>query len=231
MSSYLAECINITEGLGPVHKKLLDTEGQRLGASPAIISSILARADDTIHWANEMRLENYHRTNVLAFLSMWATHEAGYENIFTAILSTIKTAAESVSEKFPAGKYRMTDWPWTEDRCLEITQKLDHKAKEKTPDGGWDAAARLITLCGWVGIDIAIPPQSSAKFNEASMIRNVLVHRYGRLGARDVARVPHLAEYQNKAVQLTAARLAEYQQAVFDVYVITHKAILTTGWK
>ena len=63
------------------------------------------------------------------------------------------------------------------------------------------------------------------------MVRNVLLHRYGRLGQRDIKRAPHLAEYHNKAVQLTRARLSEYHQAITDVFAILMKGITENGWK
>lgn len=173
---------------------MLVSEGQKQGAAPERIKALLAQAEDNLRWAAEMKAEDYHRTNVLAFLSFWAAHEAGSENIITAILSTIQPAAASAADKFALGKYNMANWPWPEEQCLDIAQKLDQKAKGKTPDGGWDSAASLTTLYGWLGVPLTVPSPVSGKFNEAAMVRNVLLHRYGRLGPRDIVRVPHLAE-------------------------------------
>lgn len=231
LAGYLAECLNITNGLGTVHKLMLANEGQRREADPEIIKSLLAQAEDNLQWAAEMKAEGYHRTNVLAFLSLWAAHEAGNENIITAILTKIQPAAASAAGKFASGRYNMVNWPWSDEQCLEIAQKLDPKAKEKTPDGGWDAAARLTMLYSWLGVTVSIPLQASTTFNEASMVRNVLLHRYGRLGQRDIARAPHLAEYRDKAVQLTRTRLDEYYQAIVNVFVAIMNGITVTGWK
>lgn len=63
------------------------------------------------------------------------------------------------------------------------------------------------------------------------MVRNVLLHRYGRLSPRDIVRVPHLAEYKKKAIQLTRARLGEYYQAVVDVHLAVMNGVAATGWK
>ena len=231
LATYLAECLDITNGLGNVHKLMLAKEGQRQGAHPDRIKSLLEQAEDNLRWVAAMKAEDYHRTNVLAFLSLWAAHEAGNENIITAILNTIQTAAASAANKFASGRYNLANWPWSDEQCLEIAQKLDPKAKEKTPDGGWDAAARLTTLYDWLGVTVNIPLQASATFNEASMVRNVLLHRYGRLGQRDIARAPHLARYSNKAVQLTRARLGEYHQAIIDVFIAIMNGITVAGWK
>jgi len=231
LASYLADCLSIVDGLGPVHKLMLASEGQKRSASPELIKKLVAQADDNIRWAAEMKAEGYHRTNVLSFLSFWAAYEAGNENIVAAILSTIQPSAVAVTEQFVQGKYVITNWPWAEDQCLEIAQKLDQKAKDKTQDGGWNVAARLTTLYSWLGVTITVPKISSEKFNEASMVRNVLLHRYGRLGQRDIARAPHLAEFENKAIQLTRPRLDEYYQAVVDVHIAIMHGITATGWE
>ena len=231
LASYLAECLDIVDGLGSVHKLMLASEGQKRGADPERIKALLAQADDNLRFAAEMKAEDYHRTNVLAFLSFWAAHEAGNENVITAILSTIQPAATSAANKFTLGKYNMANWPWPDEQCLEIAQKLNQKAKDKTPDGGWDYAARLTTVYGWIGVTLTFPSLAAEKFNEASMVRNVLLHRYGRLGPREIGRTPHLVEYQNKAIQLTRVRLAEYYQAVVDSHVAVMNGITATGWK
>ncbi len=231
LANYLSDCLGIVDGLGPVHKLLLASEGHKRGADPKIIKSLLAGTEDNLRWAAEMKTEDYHRTNVLAFLSFWAAHEAGSENIIAAILGTVQAAAEAAAGKFPVEKCDIAKWPWPEDQCFDLAQKLDQKAKVKTLDGGWDAAARLVTTYNWLGVSITIPFQSSAKFNEASMVRNVLLHRYGRLGPRDIERVPHLAEYRHESVHLTRARLNEYFQAVIDVHLAIMKGVFATGWK
>jgi hypothetical protein len=168
---------------------------------------------------------------VLAFLSLWSAYETGTENIVAAALSTINPAAASAASKFSRGRYDMGDWPWPDEKCLEIAQKLDQKAKLDTPDGGWDVAARLTTLFGWLGTDIAISPNTANTLNEASMVRNVLLHRYGRLGPRDIERAPHLAVNENNAVQITRKRLGQYSQAVNDTHVAVMHGVVAAGWK
>ena len=231
LASYLMECLQIVDGLGPVHKLMLNSEGQKRGAAPEHINALLAQAEDHLRWAAEMKAEDYHRTNVLAFLGFWAAHEAGTENIIASILAAIKPAAESAVTRFGPGKYEIASWPWTEDQCLEIAQKLDQKAKDKTLNGGWNSAARLTTQYAWLGVDLILTSTASDKFNEASMVRNVILHRYGRLGPRDIFRFPHLAEFEHRAIQLTQARLAEYYQAVVDIHIAVINGITANNWK
>lgn len=231
LANYLAECLSIVNGLGPVHKLLLGSEGQKLGASPEVIKSKLAQADDNLRWVTEMMGEDFHRMNVLTLLSAWAAHEAGTENVIAAILSTVHSAAASAAKKFASGKYDLKRWPWPDELCLELAQKLDQKAKDKTKDGGWDVAARLTTLYGWLGVTVTPTTLTSSKFNETALVRNVLLHRYGRLGPRDFERVPSFKDFPNETVHLTQARLTEYCQAIIDVHLAIANGVLANEWK
>jgi hypothetical protein len=231
LAGYITDCLQMTLGLGEVHKLLLVHEGQKRGAAPETITRHVALAEDNMRWASEMQAEDYHRINVLALLSLWSAFESGTENIIASALGTVYVAATSAIGKFPAGRYEEGDWPWTDETCLEIAQKLDQKAKSETPDGGWDVAARLTKLFGWIGADVAISPATSKKLNEISMVRNVLLHSYGRLRTRDIQRAPHLVVNENKAVHITRDRLTEYSQAVNDTHIAVMNGVFAAGWK
>jgi hypothetical protein len=231
LPGYIADCIQMAEGLGHLHKLLIAQGATKRNTDPAVLSRLIVQADDTIRWAKEIRGEGYHQIHTLTFLSEWSAQEAGAENVIAAILETIKEAAEIATSKFSNGRYNINDWPWPSERCLEIAQKLDQKAKEKTIDGGWDISARLAVLFGWLGITLNIEPKVAAKYNEASMMRNVIVHRYGRLGANDAKRVPHLFEWVGKTVPMTSQRLGEYHQAIVDVHLTIMNGVLANGWR
>ncbi|MBB3121135.1 hypothetical protein [Pseudoduganella violacea] len=231
LPGYIADCIQMTEGLGHLHKLLIAQEGAKWNTDQEILARLIAQADDTIRWAKEIRSESYHQIHTLTFLSEWSAQEAGTENVIAAILETIKDAANVAASKFSVGRYDMKDWPWVNEKCLEIAQKLDQKAKEKTADGGWDISARLAVLFGWLGVTLKVEPEVAAKYNEASMVRNVIVHRYGRLGTNDVKRAPHLSEWIGKTVPMTKDRLAEYHQAIVDVHLAVMNGVLANGWK
>lgn len=217
LASYLADCIRTVASFGEIQRLLLAKGAQDKGMNKASLQSLLDQAEDNQKWAVEQRNEDYHRTNVLAFLSLWAAQEAGNENIAAAILGTIRSAAVAAAGRVRG--YDIANWPWAEEDCLDLAQKLDGRAKAPPPDGGWNACGRLVTLFGWLGVELNVSKPVAEKFNEASMIRNVLLHRYGRLGSRDLQRAPHLSIYQGKGVQITRERLSEYYQAVIAVHL------------
>lgn len=146
LPSYIADCIRVAEGLGPVHKLLLAKEGAERNISPDVLRRMISQVDDTIRWAKKIREEDYHQIHTLSFLSEWSAQEAGIENVIAAIVETVHEAGHAAASKFPTGRYDMKYWPWTSEKCLEMAQKLDQKAKEKTPDGGWNITGRLVTL-------------------------------------------------------------------------------------
>ena len=63
------------------------------------------------------------------------------------------------------------------------------------------------------------------------MGRNVLPHRSGRLGPRDIERAPHLAVNENNAVQLTRRRSSQYSQAVNETHIAVMQGVYAAGWK
>jgi len=96
LASYLSGSLDLVGSLGPVHRALTAAEGEKQQLSPDLLSRILAQQDDTLRWVAEAKAEGYHRTNVLAFLSLWAAHEAGHENVMAAIVETVQSSAYSV---------------------------------------------------------------------------------------------------------------------------------------
>ncbi|WP_457356236.1 hypothetical protein [Roseateles sp. P5_D6] len=231
LASYLSSSLNLVNTLGPLHRAATFSGGEKQGLAPELLDRILAQQDDTMRWVADAKAEGYHRTNVLAFLSLWAAHEAGHENVMAAILETVRSSALAASAKFKRGRFDVDDWPWSEDRCLDLAQRLDQKAKEVIPDGGWDAAGRLATAYGWLGCILRVPPDAAETFNEASMVRNVLLHRYGRLSGRDIQRAPHLATHANGAIQLSEERLKLYYRAVVAVLNAATEAVAAAGWR
>jgi len=231
LPSYIIKCIQAAEGLAPTQKILIATEAIKRGSDDEFIKRMMAGIDDTKNWAVSVREEGYHQINILCFLSEWAAQESGLENTIAAIIQTIEPAAISAASKFANGRYTMSNWPWSDSQCLEIAQKLDSKAKEKTPDGGWDIANRLIVLFEWLGVILKIPLDAASKYNEASMIRNVMLHRYGKLGDSEIRRAPHLSEWLEKTLPITQQTVTEYHNAIISIHLAIFTAIRENGWK
>jgi hypothetical protein len=205
-SGYFSESLHVVETLGPVQKALVAQKGLEVKASPERIKAEVAKVEDLIRWAREMREQDYHAIHSSVFVNLWAAQEAGNENVIAAIVRTHLPSAEGAAEQFKVGRYDLASWPWPEDVCLELAQKLDTKAKTKTEDGGWDACARLQTLFSWLGVQFQVPPDAAVKYNEAALVRNVILHRYGRMGPQDAERVPLLSKYVARPLPITRER-------------------------
>jgi len=105
LASYLTDCLHMVGGLGPVHKVLLADAGQKRGAAPETITRLVAQAEDNMRWVSEMQAEDYHRVNVLAFLSLWSAYETGTENIRRGSTNVRSIpAAASAASKFSTWK-------------------------------------------------------------------------------------------------------------------------------
>ena len=182
-------------------------------------------------WASKMHEEDYHELNTYVLLAFWAAQEAGIENILAAVLANSENAAEVASTKFKADRYPIGEWPWPESTCIEIAQKLDQKSKEATKNGGVDVSSRIQNLFFWLGMILEIEEQQAQNYNEASMARNVILHRYGRLSEKDTERFPHLKSWTDAVLPITTERLNTYYNAVTAMHVAIARAVWKAGHK
>ena len=194
-------------------------------------ASVSARDKSIARWATRMHAEDYHELNTYVFLALWAAQEAGVENILGAMLTSSSRAAEVASSKFKSNRYSMGDWPWDGVTAIEVAQKLDQKAKELTENGGTDISRRIQTLFSWFDVEIGLEEGAVKSYNEASMVRNVMLHRYSRLSQRDVDSFPHLEEWKNEVLPITTVRLNAYYSSVIAIHLAIAKAIWAAGYK
>lgn len=229
-AGYYRDCLQMAKAMAPQHRPSLTAiHAARKSDSPNL-ERMIAQLEDVSRWAAEVHSEDYHTVNTHVFITLWAALEAGIENVLAAILQANGRAAQIASDKFQRGKYPTADWPWSEALCLEIAQKLDTKAKKATEGGGIDIARRIATLFSWFGLNIEIDEQISKKFNEASMVRNVILHRYGYLGSQEIANFPELSQWVGEVLPITTDRLNAYDAAVKAMYLAMAKAIWSSEY-
>jgi len=228
---YYRDCLKMAEEMAAQHYHMLTAMDDIRKSNPVDLKRIIANLEDVRRWAAEVRSEDYHTVNTHVFITLWAAQEAGIENVISAILRTSNFAAKIASEKFSKGKYPMTDWPWPESMFLEIAQKLDAKAKNVTDGGGVNIAGRTITLFSWFGLNIEIDERSARKYNEASRVRNVILHRYGQLTSYDAEDFPELTQWVGAVLPITVERMDSYYNAVIAMHIAIAKAIFASEYK
>ncbi len=189
------------------------------------IAAAETRKTEVGPWAIEMREQGYHELFTHSFVGMWAAFEAGIEDTATAFIQNSYVAAANIAPKFKKDRYPIEKWPWPAETCAEIAQKLDVKAKEATLNGGVDLCARLVTLFSWLDIDIATEPSPSIGLTEASLMRNIIVHKYGKIDEGDVTVVPRLAAWQRKVMPVGRDTFSAYYKAVTDFSIALMGAI------
>lgn len=229
--SYYRDCLKMAKAMASQHRPAL-TAIHKARRSPSVDPErMIAHLEDVSRWAAEVESEGYHAVNTHAFITLWAAQEAGIENLVSEIVRTSNNAARTASDKFPSAKYPLANWPWSESTCLEIAQKLDTKAKNATKDGGENIAARITTLLSWFGLDIQIDDGAAKKYNEASMVRNVILHRYGYLSSQNIEKFPELAQWVEDILPITTERLTTYYQAIIAMHLAISKAVSSSQYK
>jgi len=228
---YYRECLRMAKAMASQHRPIL-TAMQAVRKSNTIdLEGVIANLEDVSRWAGEVQSEGYHTVNTHVFITLWAAQEAGLENVISEIIRTSDCAAKIASEKFQNGKYSLTDWPWSESTCQEISQKLEKKAIKATVDGTVNIAGRTITLFSWFGLNIEVDDEKARKYNEASMVRNVILHRYGQLAPHDVKDFPELVEWVGKVLPITTERIKSYYDAVIAMHLSMAKAVVSSQYK
>ncbi|MBU0652284.1 MAG: hypothetical protein KKG96_05330 [Proteobacteria bacterium] len=228
---YYRDCLQMAKSMASQHRPALTAINTARKSNSVDIERIIAHLEDVSRWAGEVHSEGYHTVNTHVFISLWAAQEAGMENVISEILRTSNNAAKIASGKFQNGKYPLADWPWSESMCLDVAQKLDTKAKNATDDGGVNIARRTITLFSWFGLNIQIDDKTARKYNEASRVRNVILHRYGQLTRHDAEYFSELAQWVGEVLPITTERINGYYEAVIAMHLAVAKAVWSSEYK
>lgn len=180
-------------------------------------------------WAKKSREEKFHSINAQAFISIWAAQEAGIENIFSTLIQTEPLIANYFCTSYPT-KFNISNWPWPEDTCLEIAKKSDQWAKEKIKKSGntknaGKQSARIIEIFSWFNIEIIATKETLEIYDEASTVRNNILHRYGELTEKERTEHPRLQATKNKKILITDKLLREYFQSTADLLISISNAI------
>jgi hypothetical protein len=228
---YYRECLRMAKAMASQHRPALTAIHATRKSNSVDLEHIIANLEDVSRWAGEVHSEGYHTVNTHVFITLWAAQEAGIENVIAEIIRTSNRAAKIASEKFKKDKYSLADWPWSESTCLDIAQKLDKKAINATDNGGLNIAKRTITLFSWFGLSIQIDDKNARKYNEASKVRNVILHRYGQLTLRDTEDFPELAQWVGEVLPITVERINSYYDAVIAMHLAIAKAVWSSEYK
>jgi hypothetical protein len=183
-----------------------------------------ARFQNALHWARMLHGERFHPIYASSVLAMWAVIEASVEDTFAALLEMSRATSEKAVSMLKPGKYRIEDWPWTSDVRVEIAKQLQTKAKNIQ---GRDHSAfpRLKTMYAFIDVDINLDPAKIKLFNEIVQVRNVLVHRNGRISDADVAHAPELEKFQNSEIRIDNVRYALYGTALIAFHAALVAAV------
>jgi len=165
-------------------------------------------------WALEMRSQDYHELYTHAFIGMWAAFEAGVEDTVASVIERDNQAARAAVSRFKKDRYPIDMWPWSRTLCAEISQKLDQKARDATPNGGTDLFSRIRTTCSWVDVPVDEDSNLSIALAEASMVRNIIVHRYGQIDEGDAIAIPSLSPWVGNVMPIGQEKFIDYYRAI-----------------
>jgi hypothetical protein len=180
-------------------------------------TQLLAGAKEITDWVAKMEEDNYHELYVNSFIGMWSSFEAGIENVIADFLANDRNVASRAFQSLKRPPLRMEDWPWGKEECLDATHVLERAANRSANAEWWDVYQRISKLFSLIGVSLCIEDQKQNDLAEANMVRNIILHRYGHLGAREVEAFPHLSQWAGRVVPFNEERFSRYYMAIVAV--------------
>lgn len=180
---------------------------------------LLANAREISLWTEEMKKEEYHDLYVHSFIGIWSSLEAGLENCFADFIQNDLYSANSLSSQFKQGKYKIQEWPWSKEICVDMASKLDLRAKQLTNNGGIDYFERLRTIFSWLNIEIITKEPNAYYISEANRMRNIILHRNGVIDSQDVLDFPLLKEWENSIMPFNEKVFRNYYNAIINILI------------
>jgi len=213
LASNYKDCIRQAEGHARQLKSNLETF-QKFGKTVPNADVMIGVAEGLSKWAIEMREHSYHEMHTHAFVGMFAAFEAGIEDTVAAIVMNDRGAAQDSSDRFKAGRYPLADWPWPRSVCIELANRLEKRAADAKDNTAPILFERLKIMFSWLGLEIEADGDIPRHLDEANIVRNVILHRYGEIGEEDARRCPEVAAWLGKVVPLDDHRFTKYYQAL-----------------
>lgn len=197
----------------------LDHQGQKRGNEPS------TRFQSAVNWARQLHGEQFHPVYASSVLAMWAVIEASVEDIFATLLEMSKQVSETAVSYLKPGKFPIEGWPWTDDARVEIAKQLQNKAKKLPTGSDRDVFLRLKTMFGWIGVNIELNESSVKLFNEIVLIRNIMVHRNGRISEADIAQAEGLKKFQSSGLRIDNVHFALYGTTLISFHSALAEAV------
>lgn len=211
------ECLERVITLAPVWKQLISHNAKKNQLDPALLTMMIQSSDALDSWALSNRENRYENIYSALFVSLWASFEAGIENILAAILECHQETDGLVINKLRTGQTYVDSRPWSSETCLQIVQKLEGNARNSLgKNSGHDLCLRFRTLLSWFDIKIDMTDEVANKLNEAAMVRNQIMHRAGRIEERNAVLFPAFEPYVGQIFPLSRAQFEEYANSIRD---------------
>ena len=211
------ECLERVITLAPVWKQLILHNAKKNQLDPALLTMMIQSSVALDSWALSNRENHYENIYSALFVSLWASFEAGIENILAVMLECHQGTDKVVIEKLRTGQAYVDSRPWSSETCLQIVQKLEGTSRNSLGKcSGHDLCLRFRTLLSWFNIRIDITNEVAHKLNEAAMVRNQIMHRAGRIEKRNAVLFPALEPYVGQVFPLFRAQFEEYANSIQD---------------
>lgn len=203
--------------------QLAMTAFQRLGNVKAVkaVQAVLAEQVLQEKWAKDTRDAGFTSLNRHLFVAGWSALEAALEETAVLLLMNDRTSFQGLTElgvKPPPG----CNFPPDEfDARRMFRSSWSIGPKERV------FSARLTRTFAALGLPLELSVNLSGQLDEVNTVRNLVLHRQGRVDPLAAARSPALVPLLGSTVEITTERWRTYNEAMNQLNAHLHRSVGT----
>lgn len=168
--------------------------------------------------ARRIIADGFHTMLCHAFISQWAAHEAGIENLLSILIHTRSAAAQVAVDRLPSKKLpsSLEHYSWDKDVCRSVVKRLmKQAADEMKPEKS--SYQQLVVVLGWFGFVLTRNEKVQRDYDEANGVRNILLHDYGYISEKYAHKYPGLVEFKGDHFCMSIERLDRYSDSIRSI--------------
>ncbi|ASJ72096.1 hypothetical protein [Granulosicoccus antarcticus] len=199
---------------GEAFSKFIDSRTTTGSENQKKADLLKKQAVELSSWAVTMKDEGFHDLHVHAFIGIWSSFEAGIENIIATYVERDDDIAEKVIDLFMPKQVSPDARPWSRASSLAVAKRIERLAMKDVSVKRTDVSARYAKMFYFLGLDVEVRDSDAAILAEANCVRNILLHRYGKIESSDVEAFPSLAKWEGKVMHMDQEKFTQYFNSI-----------------
>jgi len=185
------------------------------------IRSLLSEQVLQESWAKETRDSGFQSLNRHLLIASWSALEAALEDTAIGLLRNDKTAFDGLV-KLGVKPPKDCVFPPDDSDARRIFKNAWGSCPKEL-----SFSARLDRIFSGLGLSLNLASDLMSRLDEINAVRNLLLHRQGRVDQLAAERVPALAPLVGSVISITFDKWRAFNEAMTQLNVSLHRSIAT----